>query len=100
MEEMIVNVWKEVLHANKIGIYDNFFDIGGNSLSIIKINTKINERLKRNIPVVEMFNHPTVHSLVRYLSQGGDTPLISSEEMIAEDINLFEEASRMLMENE
>ena len=39
MERSIANVWQDVLQVEKVGIYDNFFDLGGHSLLIIQVQT-------------------------------------------------------------
>ncbi|MCC5666157.1 amino acid adenylation domain-containing protein [Nostoc sp. CHAB 5784] len=69
MEQTIAAVWQEVLHLEKVGVNDNFFDIGGHSLLIVQVNNKLQEILNRNLSIVEMFQNPTINSLARYLSQ-------------------------------
>ena len=69
MERIAADTWKEVLHLEEVGIYDNFFDLGGNSFDIIKVNNKLRELLKRDIPMVKMFEFPTINALASYLNQ-------------------------------
>ncbi|UCH92667.1 MAG: amino acid adenylation domain-containing protein, partial [Candidatus Aminicenantes bacterium] len=52
-------------------IHDNFFDMGGNSFSLIRLNNRIKEVLEIDIPLVTLFNYPTIASLAGYLSQHG-----------------------------
>jgi acyl transferase domain-containing protein len=68
MEEMIANVWSKFLGIEKIGIHDNFFELGATSLDIIQVNNKLKTLLKQSIPVVRMFEFPTVNSLAKRLS--------------------------------
>ncbi|HLX54060.1 MAG TPA: phosphopantetheine-binding protein, partial [Aquella sp.] len=56
------------LAENKIGIHDNFFKIGGNSILAIKLIYKINNQLGYKIKVVDVFTKNTIHSLANYLS--------------------------------
>jgi len=70
VESAIVAIWKEVLHVEKVGVHDNFFDLGGHSLRMIQVHSALQERLKRDLPVIELFEYPTIDSLARYLSQG------------------------------
>jgi amino acid adenylation domain-containing protein len=70
VESAIVAIWKEVLHIEKVGVHDNFFDLGGHSLRMIQVHSALQERLKRDLPVIELFEYPTIDSLARYLSQG------------------------------
>ena len=60
-------IWREVLHVNQIRRDDNFFDLGGNSLLLTEMQRKVSQTLKRDIPLVQLFNHPTVEALARYL---------------------------------
>ncbi|MBD2677466.1 MULTISPECIES: non-ribosomal peptide synthetase [Nostoc] len=69
MEQQIGKIWQEVLHLEKVGIHDNFFDLGGHSLLMLQINHKLRAILQRDISVVTMFQNPTIHSLAEYLSQ-------------------------------
>ena len=69
MEKMIADTWKEILNADKVGIDDNFFDLGGNSLKAIQLTNKMNQILGKDIPVVTIFEYVTIRSFARYLSQ-------------------------------
>jgi acyl transferase domain-containing protein/acyl carrier protein len=69
MEKTMANTWKEVLGLDKVGVNDNFFEIGGDSLKIIELNNKIKIALKKEIPIQLMFSYSTVRSLSRYLMQ-------------------------------
>jgi acyl-CoA synthetase (AMP-forming)/AMP-acid ligase II len=72
MEKKIAGVWKEVLHVDRVGTHDNYFEMGGTSLDIIKINRRLEEIFQINVPVVAMFMHTTVHSLANFLLQETD----------------------------
>ncbi|RKZ52372.1 MAG: non-ribosomal peptide synthetase, partial [Candidatus Parabeggiatoa sp. nov. 3] len=68
MERSIATVWQEVLHVDKVGIYDNFFDLGGHSLLIIQIQAKLQKAFAKQISVVELFEHPTIHALAQHFT--------------------------------
>ncbi len=68
-EHAIATVWKETLQLEKVGIHDNFFDLGGNSLLIVQAHSKLREVLGRELSVVDLFQHPTIGALSRHLSQ-------------------------------
>jgi amino acid adenylation domain-containing protein len=68
-EKTVARVWQEVLKTERVGVRDNFFDIGGNSLKIITVNVRLREAYGRDIPVVAMFQYPTIESLARYLGE-------------------------------
>jgi amino acid adenylation domain-containing protein len=70
LEMTLTEIWREVLGVDKVGIHDNFFNLGGNSIGVISLNTKIKEVLNLDIPVVVVYRYLTVSSLAKYLMQG------------------------------
>lgn len=72
-ERTIATIWQEVLGIKKVGMQDNFFDLGGNSLLLAQIHRKLQTMLKRTIALLELFEYPTVHSLVEHLNPGKST---------------------------
>lgn len=71
-EKEIAAVWQEVLNLEKVGIHDNFFDLGGHSLLIVQLHSQICQKLNCEIAMVELFQYPTVHSLAQKLSNGNN----------------------------
>ena len=72
IERKIAAIWREALHLEKVGIDDNFFDLGGHSLLLLEVNQKLRKSLQRDLSVVEMFQNPTIASLAEYLTQSCD----------------------------
>jgi acyl carrier protein len=89
--KIIADVWKETLHLDKISIHDNFFDLGGDSLVIMKVMGNVGAVLKREIAVVRMYQYPTIHSLSAYLSENEDESFVDIER---EQINQMEAAMK------
>lgn len=81
IEKSIAKVWKQVLQLEKVGIHDNFFDLGGHSLLIVQVNNKLREILHRDLSVVEIFQNPTIKSLAEHLSQKSSSATTSLEKM-------------------
>ncbi len=71
-ERSLTRIWQDVLHIDKIGIDDNFFDLGGNSLRLAEVNLKMRTVFETDIPLVEMFALPTVRTLAEYFTRPGD----------------------------
>ena len=71
MEKEVAGAWRDVLRMEAIGIHDNFFEIGGNSINILKVQGRLKKSLERDIPVVKLFKYPTIHSLAGYLEEEG-----------------------------
>jgi len=67
--EIVSGIWSEVLDVKNFHQNDNFFDLGGHSLSLLKVQARINEVLHQNISIIEFFKYPTIYSLVEYLNQ-------------------------------
>jgi acyl carrier protein len=68
MERLIASLFQEVLEVDAVGLHDNFFDLGANSLLLVQVHRRLRERLKRDIPVVRLFQHPTVATLAQELA--------------------------------
>ncbi|MBM4254541.1 MAG: amino acid adenylation domain-containing protein [Deltaproteobacteria bacterium] len=68
VEQQIVGVWQEVLSVDKVGIHDNFFDLGGTSLLLLQAANKLERLLHHDDGVIEIFKYPTIASLAHYLS--------------------------------
>ena len=69
-EEKLVQIWADVLglEKEKIGVNDNFFDLGGNSLKVMQVSGKLKETFQQDIPVIAMFQHTTIGSFAHYLN--------------------------------
>jgi amino acid adenylation domain-containing protein len=74
LEQMITNIWQEVLQVEKVGIHHNFFDLGGHSLLMVQIHTKLRAALNRDISMVELFECPTISTLAKHLSHKPEQP--------------------------
>ena len=60
-------VWQEVLRVERVGLHDNFFDLGGHSLLLDAGAGQAAAPLEREIPIVDLFRFPTVATLGRHL---------------------------------
>jgi acyl transferase domain-containing protein/acyl carrier protein len=80
-EKMIAGIWQEFLGLEQIGIHDNFFEMGGDSLSIVQLNGKLKRVLNRDIPVAVMFKYLTIQSFVQYLEKGEEEEIVQEEEV-------------------
>jgi amino acid adenylation domain-containing protein len=84
-EQVIARVWEELLGVSRVGRDNNFFDLGGHSLLLMRIRNKLEQAFARQLPVVELFRHPTVRSLAKYLTdhEAEATTLARNREQIA-----------------
>jgi amino acid adenylation domain-containing protein len=63
LERQLVDIWRQVLNVDQIGIHDNFFDLGGHSLLATQVVSRTRETLGAELPVTILFEHPTVEGL-------------------------------------
>ena len=68
VEEEIARIWSELLKVERIGRHDNFFDLGGNSLLIIQVQSKLKGKIKKDIKVVDLFAYPTIKLLSNFIN--------------------------------
>src|SRR5262249_23582769 len=63
MEEILAEIWKEVLKLERVGVHDNFFNLGGHSLIATQVVSRIRDACQTNIPLRTLFEKPTVEEL-------------------------------------
>jgi acyl-coenzyme A synthetase/AMP-(fatty) acid ligase len=68
-QQRIAVLWKDVLRIDRIGLHDNFFDLGGHSLLLVKIHAGLKREFSRDLPLVELFRHTTVAQQARVMEQ-------------------------------
>jgi pyochelin synthetase len=76
IEQIIANIWQELLGVEKVGVNDNFFDLGGNSLLLTKAYSELKKRLSNeveSISLIDLFNYSTIKSLIQHLVQRNQT---------------------------
>ena len=71
-EEKIANVWKKILGVEQVGINDNFFDLGGNSIKAILFVAQLNSLYKLNIEISTLFKNPEIKTLAQHLTEADD----------------------------
>ena len=72
IECRIVEIWHEVIPVDQIGIDDRFFDLGGNSLGLVRVHNALQKYLGREFSVTALFEHITIRTLASYLGAPTD----------------------------
>ncbi len=67
-EQQVLEVWREILGTDQIGVDDNFFDLGGHSLLMVRLHRRLKEVLELPISLTDLYGHPTVRSFAESLS--------------------------------
>lgn len=80
VESIIAEIWKEELGLDSIGINDNFFEVGGHSLLLTRVHSRLNKQFERDFPLLELFTHSTISSLAKYISGERNEPAFIKNE--------------------
>ena len=91
-EKQVAAVWQEVLGANDISKDKNFFELGGNSLSAIRLSAKLKDKCGIRIPTVLFFQGATIADIAKKLPDNqSDTNLPSSAQSEEVNENIYDE---------
>jgi surfactin family lipopeptide synthetase A len=69
MERQIAAVWREILNVDTVDVDDNFFDLGGHSLLIAKLHSRLRGTLPKEISLIDLFRYPTIGSLMKHVGE-------------------------------
>jgi amino acid adenylation domain-containing protein len=67
LEETLAKLWRHALRLNAVGVNDNLFDLGADSLMVTAVHREIEGELKRRISITDLFEFPTISALARKL---------------------------------
>ena len=73
-EKRIAAVWSELLQIDRVGVGDNFFDLGGHSLLVLPMRERLQSMFGRPVSPVDIFRFPSVAAQAQFLTQTDDTP--------------------------
>ncbi len=69
IEEVLVNIWREVLNLERVGIGDNFFDLGGHSLLVAQLFTRLQDTFPVELSLSDLLRSPTVSGLAKTIEK-------------------------------
>jgi amino acid adenylation domain-containing protein len=70
LERTLAAIWQELLGRDRVGSDDNFFDLGGHSLLLVRMQARVQQALGSEVPLVDLFNYPSIGALAAHLSAG------------------------------
>jgi amino acid adenylation domain-containing protein len=88
IESDLAKLWCSVLNIPSVGVHDNFFEIGGNSLYLVRLSELVKGKFQIDDTVVALFKHPTIRSFAGFLtnvSEEGGQDNLEMEEALAEE---------------
>ncbi|MEU3993026.1 amino acid adenylation domain-containing protein [Streptomyces platensis] len=71
LEQRIAEIWQAALDAESVGVDVNFFDVGGDSLRLTRVVARLRAELSPTVNRLDMFRHPTIRAMARYLAADG-----------------------------
>ncbi|HEX2959000.1 MAG TPA: amino acid adenylation domain-containing protein [Chitinispirillaceae bacterium] len=74
-EKRIELIWRELLGFSAVGVNDNLFDLGGNSFIVLKICAALKVAFSKDVPIVKVFQYPTIRALAAYLDDENKSAL-------------------------
>jgi acyl-coenzyme A synthetase/AMP-(fatty) acid ligase/aryl carrier-like protein len=98
LERAIATAWREVLQLEEIGVQESFFEVGGSSLLLARLQSRLRETLGREVPFVELFRHPTIESLAQSLEQAPEEKIEEKAEQARARTESRRESMRQLQQ--
>jgi amino acid adenylation domain-containing protein len=77
MENILASIWAEALGLERIGVEQNYFDLGASSLMVAEVHSRLQQHLQQEISLVDLFQFPTVRALSTHLSGVISAPAVS-----------------------
>jgi len=68
LQQTIATIWQDTLQIEKVGVNDNFFDLGGHSLLIVRVHQLLKAQVEKPISLTDLYRFPTIKSLTDFLS--------------------------------
>jgi len=69
IEKSLVSIWEKVLDVRPVGIHDNFFDLGGHSLTATQVISQVIKQFQLELPLQSLFQSPTVAKMAAVITQ-------------------------------
>ncbi len=92
VEELLARIWSQVLGIERVGIHDNFFDLGGHSMLITQLVVRVRETFQVELPLRSLFEMPTVAELAQSIAIAQNTGASSTTVGTKTLVNLKAEA--------
>jgi acyl carrier protein len=69
VELHLAEIWAEILSLNEVGIHDNFFDMGGHSLAVMRVVSQLIKQFQIEVPLQFLFQSPTVSEMAGVITE-------------------------------
>ncbi len=79
-ENLLLKIWNDVINTDKISVSDNFFEIGGDSLNMIRLSSAINKAFETKTTITDLFKYTSIKTLAQYID--GEHEEVKAEQEI------------------
>jgi amino acid adenylation domain-containing protein len=74
VQEVLAGIWSELLNVERVGIDDDFFQLGGHSLLVARLAARVRQAFGAELSMVEVFKNPTIAALAAAVERAGEAP--------------------------
>jgi acyl carrier protein len=78
VEEILAGIWQEVLRVERVGIQDNFFDLGGDSITGMRVISRVRQAFEVPISIAVIFTGPTVAQLAEQVESSAIDAILAA----------------------
>jgi acyl-coenzyme A synthetase/AMP-(fatty) acid ligase/acyl carrier protein len=71
LQQTVAQVFREILAIDRVGLDDNWFDLGAHSLQMVKAHAELNQRIETPIPLISFFQYPNIRTLCTFIEKSG-----------------------------
>jgi amino acid adenylation domain-containing protein/thioester reductase-like protein len=82
LEKTLAAIWAEVLQLDQVGVRDNFFDLGGHSLALVRVMSRVRDALKVGVQLRHFFAYPTIAELAGLIEELSRTGAVAAAEAV------------------
>lgn len=68
VQQRVADIWRKVLRTNRVSLHDNFFDVGGHSMLVVKLHDTLKREFDGGLALMELFQHTTIASQAERVS--------------------------------
>uniref|UniRef100_A0A486XMR9 Non-ribosomal peptide synthase n=1 Tax=Rheinheimera sp. BAL341 TaxID=1708203 RepID=A0A486XMR9_9GAMM len=98
-EQQLMDIWKEVLNIDSIGVHDSFFSLGGTSFQLIQVRNILSEKYQRKFEIADFFKYPSIKSFDAFCKKNNEIANEQAIELLNKEASARAENKRKAFQN-